>query len=123
MLLSDIYKTAAALISERQDGADNADLRERSLYLLYQIVCGFIPLERAIGDEDAPYPAIFTSLDQSFPLSDELAHLCAYKLAYLLIADENTVLCATLRSEFEQCRRDFIDSLQASVSGTVNVYP
>ena len=52
MLLSDIYNTASALISEAPDGADNADLREKAVYLLYQIISELTPLHNAATGEE-----------------------------------------------------------------------
>lgn len=123
MLLSDVYNTAAALISEQPDGADNADLSERAVYLLFQIISELTPLDRAATGEDREYPDSISSLDASFPLCDGLAHVCAYKLAYLLIADEDTVLYTVLRGEYENAKKRFIDGLPAFVSGIKNVYP
>ena len=122
MLLSDIYETAAALISEQPDGADNTDLRERAVYLLYQTVSELIPLDRAATCGENDYPSGFSGLDEEFPLCDGLAHICAYKLAYLLAADENTVLYQVLRAEYENAKRSFISSLPGAVSGTVQKY-
>jgi len=122
MLLSDIYSAAAALISEQPDGADNADLRERAVYLLYQTVSELTPLDRAATGEDKEYPSAFSGLDEEFPLCDGLAHVCAYKLAYLLAADENTALYQVLRAEYENAKRTFISSLPGVVSGTVRKY-
>ncbi|MBR6920894.1 MAG: hypothetical protein IKH51_01745 [Clostridia bacterium] len=123
MLLSDIYNTAAALISEQPDGADNADLSSRAVYLLFQIISELTPLDRAASSEDREYPDTVNSLDEAFPLCDGLAHICAYKLAYLLIADEDTTLYSVLRAEYENAKKRFIDSLPASISGIKNVYP
>ena len=123
MLLSDIYNTASALISEAPDGADNADLKEKAVFLLYQIISELTPLHNAATGEEADYPSSFQSLDETFPLCDGLAHVCSYKLAYLLSADENTVLYTVLRGEYENAKKRFIDSLPASVSGIKNVYP
>ena len=123
MLLSDIYNTAAALISEQPDGADNADLSSRAVYLLYQIISELTPLDRAATGEETDYPDRINSLDAPFPLCDGLAHICAYKLAFLLIADENTVLYSVLRAEYENAKKRFVDGLSASVSGIKNVYP
>lgn len=122
MLLSDIYNTAAALISEQPDGADNADLSERAVYLLYQIISELTPLDRAATGEEREYPDAISSLDAAFPLCDGLAHVCAYKLAYLLAADEDTVLYTVLRAEYENAKKRFIDALPASVSGIKNIY-
>ena len=122
MLLSDIYDTAAALISEAPDGADNADLSERAVYLLYQIISELTPLDRAVTGDDTEYPDTISSLDSTFPLCDGLAHICAYKLAYLLIADEDTVLYTVLRAEYENAKKRFIDALPADISGIKNVY-
>ena len=44
MLLSDIYNTAAALISEAPDGADNADLKDKAVFLLYQIISLYLQI-------------------------------------------------------------------------------
>ena len=123
MLLSDIYNTAAALISEQPDGADNADLSSRAVYLLYQIISELTPLDRAATGEETDYQDRINSLDAPFPLCDGLAHICAYKLAFLLIADENTVLYSVLRAEYENAKKRFVDGLSASVSGIKNVYP
>ena len=123
MLLSDIYDTAAALISEQPDGADNADLSERAVYLLYQIISELTPLDNAATGEENGYPDEISSLDADFPLCDGLAHICAYKLAYLLISDEDTVLYTVLRAEYENAKKRFIEALPASVSGIKNVYP
>ena len=123
MLLSDIYDTASALISEQPDGADNADLAERAVYLLYQIISELTPLDAAAAGEERDYPDQISSLDSEFPLCDGLAHICAYKLAYLLIADEDTVLYTVLRAEYENAKKRFADSLPADVSGIKNVYP
>lgn len=122
MLLSDIYNTAAALISEQPDGADNADLSSRAVYILNQIISELTPLDRAATGEDRNYPDTVSSLNTPFPLCDGLAHICAYKLAYLLIADENTVLYSVLRTEYENERKRFIDSIPAAVSSIKNVY-
>ncbi len=122
MLLSDIYETAAALITELPDGADNADLRDRSVSILYQIVCELLPLDGGATGVSGEYPEKFTGLDEEFPLCGGLAHLAAYKLAYLLCADENTVLCAVLRQEYENARRAYIASLPAAIGGTVDKY-
>ena len=123
MLLSDIYNTAAALISEQPDGADNADLSGRAAYLLFQIISELTPLDRAASGEEREYPDAINSLDDAFPLCDGLAHLCANKLAYLLISDEDTALYSVLRAEYESERKRFIDSLPACVSQIKNVYP
>ena len=123
MLLSDIYNTASALISEAPDGADNEDLREKAVYLLYQIISELTPLHNAATGEEAEYPSQFSDLTETFPLCDGLAHVCSYKLAYLLAADENTVLYTVLRAEYENAKKSFIDSLPADISDTVNVYP
>ena len=122
MLLSDIYDTAAALISEQPDGADNADLSERAVYLLYQIISELTPLDNAATGEERDYPDDISSLDAEFPLCDGLAHVCAYKLAYLLTADENNALYSILRAEYENAKKRFTDALPASVSGIKNVY-
>lgn len=122
MLLSDIYETAAALLTELPDGADNADLRARSVGILYQAVCELAPLDGDATGAVNGYPEKFVSLDEPFPLCDGLAHICAYKLAYLLAADENTVLYSVLRAEYENARRAYIASLPAAISGTVSVY-
>ena len=123
MLLSDIYDTAAALISEQPDGADNADLCEKAPYLLFQIISELTPLDNAATGEERDYPAEISSLDDDFPLCDGLAHVCAYKLAYLLTADENSALYSVLRAEYENAKKRFVQSLSAAVSGTKNVYP
>lgn len=123
MLLSDIYNTASALISEQPDGADNADLSQRAVYLLYQIISELVPLDRAAAGEEREYPDMINSLNEAFPLCDGLAHVCAYKLAYLLISDENTVLYTVLRAEYENAKKRFIDALPAEISGIINVYP
>lgn len=122
MLLSDIYDAASALISEQPDGADNADLRERSVKLLYQIISELTPLDSAASGGDTVYPSSFSGLDSTFPLCDGLAHVCAYKLAYLLAADENTVLYPILRAEYENAKKTFINSLPGAISGTVDIY-
>ena len=119
--MSDIYDAAAALISEQPDGADNTDLRERATPLLFQIISELTPLDRAVGGE-GEYPSDVPSLDDPFPLCDGLAHICAYKLAYLLAADENGVLYPILRAEYDNAKKTFIDSLQGDVSKIKNVY-
>ena len=122
MLLSDIYNTAAALISEAPDGADNADLQEKAVFLLYQIISELTPLHNAATGEEAEYPSSFSSLTETFPLCDGLAHVCSYKLAYLLAADEDTVLYTVLRGEYENAKKSFIEALPADISGIKNVY-
>lgn len=123
MLLSDIYNTASSLISEQPDGADNADLKERAVYLLYQIISELTPLDIAATGEEREYPSSPQSLTEAFPLCDGLAHICAYKLAYLLIADEDATLYTVLRAEYENAKKAFINGMSAEISGTVNVYP
>ena len=123
MLLSDIYNTASSLISEQPDGADNADLKERAVYLLYQIISELMPLDIAATGEEREYPSSPQSLTETFPLCDGLAHICAYKLAYLLIADEDATLYTVLRAEYENAKKAFINGMSAEISGTVNVYP
>ena len=123
MLLSDIYNTGAALISEQPDGADNADLQSRAAYLLFQIISELVPLDRAATGGECDYPTSPCSLDDEFPLCDGLAHVCAYKLAYLLVSDENTVLGAALKAEYENAKRNFINSLPADVMRITEVYP
>ena len=123
MLLSDIYNTASSLISEQPDGADNADLKERAVYLLYQIISELTPLDIAATGEEREYPSSSQSLTETFPLCDGLAHICAYKLAYLLIADEDATLYTVLRAEYENAKKAFINGMSAEISGTVNVYP
>ncbi len=87
-----------------------------------QIISELTPLDRAATGEDRNYPDTVSSLNTPFPLCDGLAHICAYKLAYLLIADENTVLYSVLRTEYENERKRFIDSIPAAVSSIKNVY-
>ncbi len=123
MLLSDIYNTASSLISEQPDGADNADLKERAVYLLYQIISELTPLDIAATGEEREYPSSPQSLTETFPLCDGLAHICAYKLAYLLVADEDATLYTVLRAEYENAKKAFINGMSAEISGTVNVYP
>ena len=122
MTLSDIYNTSSALISEAPDGADNADLKDRAVYLLYQIISELVPLDNAATGVECDYPSSVMPLTAEFPLCDGLAHVCAYKLAYLLAADENTVLAAALKAEYEYAKRNFISSLSADVSHVKEVY-
>ena len=123
MLLSDIYNTAASLISEQPDGSDNADLRDKAVYLLYQIISELTPLDIAATGEEREYPSSPQSLTEAFPLCDGLAHIAAYKLAYLLTADEDATLYTVLRAEYENAKAAFVNGMSAVVSETVNVYP
>ena len=107
MLLSDIFDTAAALISESPTGSDNADLRERAPFLLSNIITELKPLDDAENGESKCATYVFSDLDAEFPLCDGLAPVCAYKLAYLLAADENTVLYQVMRSEYEAAKKAF----------------
>lgn len=122
MLLSDIYNTAAALISETEDGSDNDDLKARAPYLLSAIIAELKPIDDSASGEVKTYGPSFTSLDQTFPLCDGLAPVCAYKLAYLLIADENTLLYQMLRSEYETARNNFIAGVPAVCEKMKNRY-
>lgn len=122
MTLSDIFNTAAALISESPTGSDNADLRARAPFLLSNVVTELKPLDDAANGETKCGDYVFTDLDAEFPLCDGLAPACACKLAYLLAADENTVLYQVLRSEYEAAKNAFIRSLPAAVHKIKNVY-
>ena len=122
MLLSDIYNTAAALISESPEGSDNEDLRKRAPFLLSNIITELKPLDDAENGENKCATYVFSDLDADFPLCDELAPACAYKLAYLLAADENTPLYQILRAEYETAKKTFISSIPATVHKIKNVY-
>lgn len=122
MLLSDIFDTAAALISESPTGSDNADLRERAPFLLSNIITELKPLDDAENGESKCATYVFSDLDAEFPLCDGLAPVCAYKLAYLLAADENTVLYQVMRSEYEAAKKAFVNSMPAAVHKIKNVY-
>ncbi|MBQ3870543.1 MAG: hypothetical protein II777_08340 [Clostridia bacterium] len=122
MRLSDVYETAAALISEAPDGSDNADLKRRAPFLLSGIITELKPLDDAENGEAKFGDYRFEDLDADFPLCDALAPVCAYKLAYLLAADENTPLYQVLKSEYESAKRAFIRSLPAAVHRIKNVY-
>ena len=122
MLLSDIYNTAAALISESPTGSDNEDLRARAPLLLSNIITELKALDDAENGEAKCATYVFSDLDADFPLCDGLAPACSYKLAYLLAADENTPLYQILRSEYEAAKKTFISSLPAAVHKIKNVY-
>lgn len=121
MLLFDVFETAAALISEDAESPENEDLKRKAPYLISLVISELLPYDKAAGNEpaaDLPYK----TLDADFPLCTELASVCAYKLAYLLIADENTVLYTVLKNEYEQAKNSFVSSLPGSVHTIKNNY-
>lgn len=122
MRLSDVYNTAAALISESPAGSDNEDLRRRAPFLLSGIITELKPLDDAKNGREKYGDYVFDSLDADFPLCAELAPVCACKLAYLLAADENTVLYQVLKTEYEEAKRSFAASIPAAVHKIKNVY-
>ena len=122
MRLFDVYNAAAALISESPTGSDNEDLRQRAPFLLSMIITDLKPLDDAGNGAPKCGDYVFGSLDADFPLCAGLLPACAYKLAYLLAADENTVLYQVLKSEYEAAKRSFAASVPAAVHKIKNVY-
>ncbi len=123
MLLSDIFDTACALISEDSTTANARELRERAPSLLRAVSSELICVQRMINDGEVNVsPESYSSLDNIFPLDEPLGYLCALKLGSLLCADENAALSKRLLAEYETGRERFIASLPAVISGIKDVY-
>ncbi len=123
MLLSDIFDTACAYISEDSTTANARELRERTPLLLRAVISELSVLQRTTGESGtAVLPSPFSGLDGAFPLDEPLGWLCSIKLAYLLCADENPALSDRLRSEYEAARARYIASLPADISQIKDVY-
>lgn len=121
MLLSDIFDTACAYISEDSTTANARELENRAVLLLRAVISELASLQKTT-DGAAALPPPFSGLDGAFPLDEPLGWLCSIKLAYLLCADENPTLSDRLRSEYETARGRYISSLEADISQIKDVY-
>ena len=94
MLNKDIYQGALRLLAEPDDETRTADYAERAPY----IIANFIS-ENAVKDANyrkfrgeeavSVASAVYTALDEAFPLSDRFASAAEYYLASMLIDDED----------------------------------
>ncbi len=122
----DIFERAMDLCalrgSEGTIPADTDDLKARSVGLLNILMGELRNVEERLTGRNCPYFCIH-SLEESIPLCDSLCTcVLPYRLAALLVAEEDRELCDMLMSHGERAQKDLFAHGTSRRHAIVEVY-
>lgn len=121
-----IFNCAAALISENPYG-DNiddlviraADIINTFIYNTYDI--GNLYEQRFLKRPEPQYCEI-DSINDTFPLCDDIAGVCIYYLASVLVSSENYELSEKLRNEYQRLLDNVKSKIPADINKITDIY-
>ncbi len=117
-----IYTTALTLIGEHETDGLHEDYAARTPSLLHVIFSRYAKLSEALSGSTPALDDLKTSsLDDTYPLDDQLIPLCAETLAAMLIIDELPEISEMLSSSADSDAEAIANTL-TEISPTREVY-
>jgi len=121
-----IFNYAAALIAEDPYDENNEDLYARSVGAINTFICNAYDTAKMYETLKLKYPEPpyreVDDIDDEFPLSDDIAGVCIYYLASVLMNNENTELSSKLENEYKRLLDDIIIKIPAAVDKISDIY-
>lgn len=121
-----IFDCAAALIAEDPHNDDIQDLLDRSVGILNTCIYNTYDInnmyEMRVLNRPEPQYCEIESIDDEFPLCDDMAGICIYYLASVLVNNENVELSDNFNGEYKSLLNDIIKKIPADVEKISDIY-
>lgn len=121
-----IFNCAAALIAEDPYDENNEDLLIRSVNIINTFIyntydVGNLYEMRVLNQFERHYREV-ENIDDTFPLCDDIAGICIYYLAAMLINNENTELSGKFYNEYKTMLNNIVDKIPADIQSISDIY-